>query len=95
MNSPTWMYFVMYEYNPRERPSHNISTNNLVKVSKFHINEIKRKCAFFNMSVPALYRVRHKDSDFQEKNARILKINYLTTKNQVNHTSQAILFPNA
>ena len=28
------------------------------------------------MSVPALCKVRHKDSDFQEKNARFLKINY-------------------
>lgn len=61
MNSPTWMYFVMYEYT-QESVLLTISRLTIfVKVSKFHINEIKRKCAFFNMSVLALREVRHKD----------------------------------
>ncbi|MDD7377205.1 MAG: hypothetical protein PUG41_07635, partial [Prevotellaceae bacterium] len=63
MNSPTWMYFVLiYEYKPRERPSHYISTNNLCESVQVSHHEIKRKCAFFNMSVLALREVRHKDS---------------------------------
>lgn len=37
-DSPTWMYFVMYEYKPRERPSH-IFRYYFCKVSNFTQSE--------------------------------------------------------
>ena len=93
MNSPTWMYFVLiYEYKPRERPSHYISTNNLCESVQVSHHEIKRKCAFFQYVRTACAKYVTKIANFQRRTLKSLKINVQTAKNQVDHTFLTILF---
>ena len=93
MNSPTWMYFVMYEYNPRERPSHNISTNNLCESVQVSHQRDKAKMRFLSIC-PYLLCAKYvtKIANFQRRTLKSFKINMLTAKNQANHTSLTILF---
>lgn len=81
MNSPTWMYFVMYEYNPRERPSHNISTNNLCESVQVSHQRDKAKMRFLSICLHTDFSVCATNIGIFDgktlNNIQIFKIKYL------------------